>query len=262
MNVRSQATISYAYALGNVRVKSMTTSNVVSTQIRTVGLLAKKTSSSEFFRPHDVIAYNIIIQNPGNSTANDIIVSEDMKHQKFIDSSLKYSLIDEGKVGVKFRQEENNLILEIPELKGGAVLIISYQTEIEEIDDISVNLKNASNISCREVLPFASNKVSVVQKYAKLTCEKKTVDYTYLDSDICYQLLIRNVCNTEAVDVEIIDQLPFTFELQKTPDAITINKQNADIFVFDRDSHILRLMVDKIDANSNVDILIKGKIVK
>jgi len=262
MNVRSQATISYAYALGNLKIKDIATSNVVNTEVRTVSLLAKKTASSEFFKPLDVITYNIIITNPGNSSANKVVINDDLFHQKLVDDSFKYFFLDDSEVKVKLKTNDNNLIFEIDELKPNAVCVILYQVMIDAIDELCVDLRNSSNIYSKEILPFATNKLDIKQRFAKIECLKKTVDYTYLNTDISYLITLKNIGNTDAIDIEVIDQLPQTFELQNTPDAITINNENVDIFTIDDKTNILKFIVDKIEPSSTVEAIIKGRIVK
>lgn len=262
MNVKSQATISYAYALGNLKIKNITTSNVVNTEIRSVNLLAKKTASSDYFKPLDVITFNIIITNPGNSSATNVVINDDLFHQSYIEGSFKYLFLDDSKTKVSMKINENNLIFEITELKPNDVCVISYQVVIDDIDELCVDLRNTSNVYSKEVLPFTTNKLDLKQRYAKIICEKKTVDFTYLNTDLNYLVKIKNTGNVDAIDLEVVDQLPKTFELSKTPDAITVDKKNIDIFVVDKETNTLKFIIDKVEAGKTVEAVIKGKIVK
>lgn len=51
MNVRSQASIAYAYAVGNLKIKSIAYSNVVNTVVCEVDLLAKKSRMRSISSP-------------------------------------------------------------------------------------------------------------------------------------------------------------------------------------------------------------------
>lgn len=261
MNVSSQATISYAYALGSLKIKNITTSNVVNTEVRTVNLLAKKTANTEFFKPNDIITYNIVITNPGNSNANDVVINDDLFHQKFVEGSFKYLFLDDSKSKIALKVNENNLIFTIDTIKPGEVCVISYQVIIDDLEEVCVDLRNSSNIYSKEVQPFITNNLNLIQKYAKIECSKKTVDYTYFNTDLSYLINLKNTGNTAAIDIEVIDQLPKTFELSaKNP--IMIGKQSIDIFVFDKETNILKFIIDKIDPNASIEVVIKGKIVK
>lgn len=262
MIVRSQASVSYAYSLGNLKINNIINSNAVDTEIRTVKLLGKKTANSEFFRPNDVITYNLVLTNTGNSVANHVTVNDELNHQKMVEGSFTYSFLENSKSVVKMKVSDNNLLFEIDELKPYEVCIISYQAIINDIDDISVNLQSSSSIYSKEVPPIATNKLNLKQRYAKIECEKKCVDYAYLNTEICYHLVLKNIGNAPAFDIEITDQLPQTFELAKAPDAITINDKSQDIFAYDKKTRILKLYIDKMEPQDKTNIVIKGKIIK
>jgi uncharacterized repeat protein (TIGR01451 family) len=259
MNVKSQATIAYAYALGSLKIKSITTSNIVSTEVRTVDLLAKKIASTEYFKPEDIITYSIIITNPGNSKATDVIITDSLFRQSFVQDSFRYLFLDESKADIKLSINDDNLVFEISELKAHAVCVLTYQVIVDEIEEICLDLRNCTSIASKEVQPFATNKLNLKQRYAKIECLKKTVDHVYLNSDINYEITLSNKGNIEAIDLEVIDQLPSTFELD-SKDAITINDEPCDLYAFDKSTHILKLIIDKVDPFSTVKILIKGKI--
>jgi uncharacterized repeat protein (TIGR01451 family) len=262
MNVKSQATIAYAYTLGNLKIRSITTSNVVSTEVRTVDLLAKKIASTEYFKPADVITYSIIITNPGNSKATNITINDELFRQSFVKDSFRYLFLDDSKADIKLTINDNNLIFEIDELNPHAVCVLTYQVTVDEIEEICLDLRNCTSVSCKELTPFALNKFDIKQRYAKIECTKKTVDHVYLNSDIAYEIMITNKGNVEAVDLELIDQLPQTFELNHSQDAITINNENCDIFAFDKNTHLLKMIIDRVEPFSAVKVVIKGKITK
>lgn len=262
MDVKSQATVIYAYAQGNLKVKSISTSNVVNTEIRTVDLLAKKTSNIEFFKPLDVITYHIIITNPGNSTATNVVVKDEICHQKYLNDSFKYLFLDDSKIDVKAIPNEKGITFEIAEIKPGGVLVMSYQAMVDELEDISLDIRNTSNVYSKEVQPFTTNSINIKQQYAKLEVLKKAVDFTYLNTDINYLISIKNIGNVVARDVEVIDQLPLTFELDKSKDAITIDNQAVEKFNLDKKSNSLKLLIDQIEPHSTVQVAVKGRIVK
>lgn len=262
MIVRSQASVSYVYSLGNLKINNLVNSNTVDTEIRTVKLLGKKIASNEFFRPNDVMTYSLILTNTGNCPANKVILEDKLIHQKMVEGSFTYSFLEKSKSVVKALRDGEKLTFEIDELKPYEICIISYQTVIDDIRDITVDLESSSSISSNEISPIPTNKLNIKQRYAKIECEKKCVDYAYLNTDISYHLILENKGNTTAYDVEISDQLPLTFELGRSPDAITVNKECLDIYTFDTKTGLLKIYIDKINAREKVDIVIKGKIIK
>lgn len=261
MNVVSQAKISYAYAIGNLKIKSITSSNLVSTEVRSVELLAKKTVSSENFKPNDIISYTLVIQNPGNTALTDVLVNDDLFHQYYIEDSFKYMFMDDSDNEIKLSKNENNLIFEIPYLKANAVAIITYKVEIDSIEEVSMDIRNVANIQSKEVKPFKTNTLDLKQRFAEIKCSKKCVDYTYFNTDLSYIITLKNIGNLDAIDIEVIDQLPITFALD-TKKPISINNNEIDIFTHDKDSGILRFIVEKVPAFSEVEVVIKGRIVK
>ncbi|NLD27056.1 MAG: DUF11 domain-containing protein [Acholeplasmataceae bacterium] len=262
MNVKSQATIAYAYALGNLKIRSITTSNVVSTEVRTVDLLAKKIASAEYFRPGDVITYSIILTNPGNSKATNITINDELFRQSLVKDSFRYLFLDDSKADIKLTINDNNLVFEVDEVNPHAVCVLTYQVTVDEIDEICLDLRNCTSVSCKEVNPFALHKFDIKQRYAKIECLKKTVDHVYLNSDIAYEIIITNKGNVEAVDLELIDQLPQTFELDHSKDAITIDNVECDIFTFDKNTNLLKLIIDRVEPFASVKVIVKGKITK
>ena len=262
MNVKSQATVTYAYAQGNLKVKSISTSNIVSTEIRMVDLLAKKTANMEAFKPNDVITYHIIINNPGNYSATNVLVTDELIHQTYLKDSFKYLFLDESKTEVKATVKDKEIVFEIDELKPNGVCVLMYQASFDDILDINIDIKNTSNIRSKEVQPFSTNTLNMKQQYAKLEIVKKAVDYTYLNTDISYLITIKNVGNIVANEVEVVDQLPYTFELDKSKEAITVDNQNIDKYQLDKKTNTLKLIIDKVEPNANVLVVVKGKIVK
>ena len=53
MNVKSMARVKYSYNLDGINLTGVTTSNIVNTEIRKMGLVARKFSSSEFYKNGD-----------------------------------------------------------------------------------------------------------------------------------------------------------------------------------------------------------------
>lgn len=262
MIVRSQASVSYAYSLGNLRINNITSSNAVDTEIRTIKLLGKKTASSEFFRPGDAITYNLIITNTGNYTANNVQVEDELVYQKLIEGSFTYAFLENSKSEVKLTAKEGVLLFEIDELRPYEVCVISYRAVVDNIRDTAIDLRSAPTIKSREVSASQTGELLIKQRYAHIECEKKCADFAYVNTEISYLLTLKNTGNTAAYDIEITDQLPQTFELSKEPDAITFNKLNLDIYAFDQKTRLLKIYIDKMEPKETAEIVIKGKIVK
>jgi len=261
MNVFSQAKVSYAYSVGNLKIRNITNSNVVATEVKSVELLAKKIASQAYFKPNDIITYTLVLQNKGSTPVTDVVVNDDLYHQKYVLDSFQYLFLDDTKSDIKISITENNLIFEIPKIEANSTLIITYQVEIDNIEELSVDILNIANIHSKEVKPFQTNTIDLKQRYAKLECIKKCVDEAYFNTDIKYSIILKNTGNLDAIDIEVVDQLPKTFKLDsKKP--ITINNNLVDIYTFDEENKILKFIVDKVEKNSEVEIIIKGKIVK
>lgn len=261
MNVVSQAKVSYAYSVGNLKIRNITNSNLVTTEVRSVELKAKKVASQNFFKPNDIITYTLVIQNPGNTKVTDVVVNDDLYHQKYIEDSFNYLFLDDSKTEINITINENNLIFEIPEINANATLVITYQVEIDSVEEISMDILNIANIHSKEIKPFKTNTIDLKQRFARIECEKKCVDYTYFDTDLSYSILLKNLGNLDAIDLEVVDQLPKTFELDKSK-PITINNNEIDIYTFDEDTRVLKFIVDKVEANGEVEVIIKGRITK
>lgn len=262
MNVRSQATVAYAYALGNLKIKSITHSNVVNTLVQEVQLLAKKIANTDFFKPGDVITYSIIITNPGNTKATKISISDDLNYQSFIKDSFRHLFLDDTVADIKLNIRDNNLVFEISELKPKDVCVITYQVVADKVEEICLDLRNCTSVQSKEIKPFTTNKLDIKQRYAKIECTKKTLDHVFLNSDIEYEIIITNKGNVEAIDLEVIDQLPAPFELSKSDDAITVNGKNIDIYAYDKDTNILKMIVDRVLPYETIKVLVKGRITK
>lgn len=262
MNVKSQASIAYAYTLGNLKIKNITYSNVVNTVVREVELLAKKISNTEYFKPGDVITYNIIITNPGNTKATKVCITDDLAHQTYVKDSFRYLFLDDTVADIKMNLKENGLIFEIDELKPKDVCVLSYQAVVDKVEEICLDLRNCTSIKSKEVKPFTTNPVDIKQRYAKIECTKKALDLVLINSDIEYEIIITNKGNVEAVDLEVIDQLPFTFELDQGEEAITVNGKSVDIYAFDKETHILKFIIERVLPHETVKVLVKGRITK
>jgi uncharacterized repeat protein (TIGR01451 family) len=154
------------------------------------------------------------------------------------------------------------LIFEIQELNPYDVCILTYQAIVDQIEEICLDLRNCTSVQSKEVQPFTTNKIDIKQRYAKIECKKKTLDHVFLNSDIEYEIILTNKGNVEAIDLEITDQLPSTFELNEAEDAITVNGENVDIYAFNKETHILKLIVEKVDPYETIKIVVKGRITK
>ena len=262
MNIKSQATIYYAYDLDGTSFKNVATSNTLTTPLKVASLFAKKIANTSYFKPGDIITYTIIVNNASSFKATNIKIKDKLDNQTLLPSSFNfYYLKDEGK-NVEFTNEKQKLEFTISEMDSQSVCIISYKSKVNEDIDINKEIKNQSVISSDEVKDFKTNSIDLKQKYAKVVCEKSILnDYAYLNTNLTYKIIVKNIGNYEAKDLEIIDQLPETFKLS-LDDAVTINNKTISNYFYNEEKCILTIPLDFLDAQEEATILINGSIVK
>ena len=76
MNIKSQATIYYAYDLDGTSFKNVATSNTLTTPLKVASLFAKKIANTSYFKPGDIITYTIIVNNASSFKATNIKIKD------------------------------------------------------------------------------------------------------------------------------------------------------------------------------------------
>ena len=262
MNIKSQATIYYAYDLDGTSFKNVATSNTLTTPLKVASLFAKKIANTAYYKPGDIITYTIVVNNASNFKATNIKIKDKLDNQTLLPSSFNfYYLKDEGK-NVEFNSEKQKLEFTISEMESQSVCIITYKAKVNEDLSLDKEIKNVSTISSDEVKDFKTNSLDLKQKYAKVTCEKSILnDYAYLNTNLTYKIVVKNIGNYKATNIEIVDELPETFKLSKE-NAVLINDTETKNFSFDEGTCILTIPLESLDAESEISILINGSIVK
>lgn len=257
MNVKSQATITYAYTLGGVDVKSVAVSNVVNTQIRTTELLVKKLVSSEYYKPEDYLTYTIVITNDGNYEARNISIVEQLDDQQLIPETFSYHFMRESDNSVvNYNYNDNVLTLQLSTLAPHAIAILSYRVKVSATLDLSKEISTQTTVKSDEVNEFSPNTYRLKQGYAKVECLKTAInDYAYLNTDLTYKLVLNNVGNIKANNVVVTDQLPETFELYEV-----VNGDTAINFEYENNN--LQFVISEILPDEELVVYVKGKIVK
>lgn len=257
MEVKSMAKVKYSYNLDGINLTGLSQSNIVNTEVRKLGITVKKLSNSEFYRPNDIISYTIILTNTGNFRTNNVVIEDDITNQNYILSSLKfYSLGKDLKNSLIEELQNNKLILKIPFIDPNEIYVITYRTIIgPDIEKINSSLSLISD----EIKEKEQSEVSLTQGYAQIECIKNVSNnITYLNSDLSYILKIKNNGNISAFNVEVFDELPITYELDKT-NPVTINNLLID---YQYQNNILNFTIPEIKPNNDIEVLINGRIIK
>ena len=214
MDVKSMARVKYSYNLNGINLTGATTSNVVSTEVRKVGLCARKFASSEFFKAGDIMSYNVVISNTGTNITKNIVLKDKITNQDLIPNTLKYCLLDNNSnLDVTYEYDNNSITINIPSLDSHNICIVSYKTIMgNNAEDANSEL----SISSDDVSEFDIVPVSIKKGFARIECTKKVNDnYTYLNSNLTYELTLKNTGNISAYNVEVFDELPQTYELDE-----------------------------------------------
>jgi len=257
MNVKSMARVKYSYNLDGINLTGVTTSNVVSTEVRKVGLLARKFASSDFFKAGDIMSYNLVVSNTGTNITNNIIITDSISNQDLIPNTLKFCLLDNNsKLDVTYDYNDGVITINIPSLDSHNICIISYKTIMGSNAE---SAKSKLTIESDDVEKINTKDLELKQGYARIECYKKVNDnFTYLNSNLTYELILKNTGNVSAYNVEVFDELPQTYELD-----------NDNPIVYDDlslpytyENNILSFNLPEVPANQEVTVLINGKIIK
>ena len=257
--LKSQATVFYAYTVGNSQIKSISKSDVSLFNLKDIDLLTKKFIDNNYYKPNDIVSFTIIISNIGSSKATNLIINDDLEGISILENSIKVSSLKNKNIDFNFSLKNSSLIIEVPYLDIKDTLYITYQAQITTEESI---YSSSSFIYSDEATPIETNKVQLEKKYASLTVSKRTpTSYVYYNTDINYSIIVENEGNVEARDVEVVDELPTTFILrEKAP--IFVNNTEVTDYDFDVNTHKLTIKLDKIPSSSKNEIIIHGKIIK
>lgn len=257
MNVKSMARVKYSYNLDGINLTGVTTSNIVNTEVRKMGLLARKFSSSEFYKTGDIISFNIVVSNTGNYHTNNIILEDTIVGQELIPSTVKYYLLDDDKdLDVSYEILDNLLKIKIPKLDGHNICVISYKTIIStNLQSIKSELKLYSD----EIEEIVSKPFDLKQGFARIECYKKVNDnVTFLNSNLTYELTLKNTGNISAYNVEVYDELPSTYSLDLSNPVI----YDGNRLDYELNNNILTFALPEVPAQSEVTVLVNGRITK
>lgn len=252
--LKSQANVYFNYTVGTSVIKSMSSSNVSKVNLRDVNLLSKK----YFYREGSNITFSIIISNIGSYKAEKLVINDDLEGLVFIEDSLRVSTLKEGEIDYYYNVNENSLIIETEHLNELDALYINYHAKLTSPNSI----KTSAIIYSDNLTPIETNDVEIESGQAELILSKKSAcDYTYVNADLTYLMTLENVGSLEAYDVEVVDNLPNTYQLNEE-NPILINGNPYSNFTFDELNHILKINFKIIVPQSKIEIKIIGKIVK
>lgn len=262
MNVKSQATIYYSYDLEGTSFKSVSTSNTLSTPLKIASFFAKKIANTNYFKPGDIITYTIVINNASNFKVTNISIKDLIDNQIFIKDSLHYYYLNQEGKDVSYLIDNEKLEFRVEELLPSTVLIISYKAKAKENLELYEELQNYSKITTNEGNEISITDLNLTQKYAKVICEKSVLnDYAYLNSSLTYKIVVKNIGNYKATDLEVVDELPETFRLSKE-NPIFINGKETQDYTFNNEKSILTIPFEILDPLDEIEIIINGSIVK
>jgi uncharacterized repeat protein (TIGR01451 family) len=211
-NIKSRATLSYAYNLGDVVVRNVTNSNFVQPEYREVAIKVRKFANVEYYKPGDIITYTLVLTNVGTYEANNVTIREDLPYQVLIKESIKLRNLNEQ--SFVFKDDLNSVNFVLDHFAPNNTIYITYQTIVDEIVDINYNITTSAQLTIDDEVVLNSNPVAISLKYARLVCEKKTVEVIYPNKSFEYLITIENIGNEKAVDLEISDQLPESYVLE------------------------------------------------
>lgn len=256
MNVKSMARVKYSYNLDGINLTGVTTSNIVNTEIRKMGLVARKFSSSEFYKNGDILSFNIVVSNTGNYFTNNIFIEDTIEGQELIPSTVKYYSLDENAdLNVTYETSDDILKIKIPTLKEHDVCIISYKTIVNSNAQV---IKSTLKLYSDDIEEIVSTPFNLKQGYAKIECFKKVNDdVTFLNSNLTYALTLKNSGNISAYNVEVYDELPSTYILDRESPIIYDGKH----IDFELNNNILTFSLPEVPAQSELTVFINGKIV-
>ncbi|HEY8444732.1 MAG TPA: hypothetical protein VIK94_01235 [Bacilli bacterium] len=252
-NTKTRAIVNYNYSLGDMIVQGRTNSNAVNPTIREVLVKIKRFADTQFFKPGDIVTYNIILTNEGNYPAEEVIVHEDINRQKLVDGSVKLSCIESAQP-FKFIKRDNQLEFIISNLQPHRSLYITYQTVVDEYEEEYDNLTSTSTVTVDNNNTLKTDPVVLTKKFAKILCDIEEIDVVYPNKPYDYKINLENIGNEVATDVEVKTLLPDDYEIEK----VLIDDEEQNIYVVD--DNILKLIVDKVEPHKKKQIKIVGLI--
>lgn len=252
--LKSQANVYFSYTVGTSAIKSMSSSNVSTLNLRDVSLISKK----YFYQEGSNIIFSIIISNVGTYKADKLVINDDLEGLEIILNSLKVSTLKEGNIKYVSLLKENSLIIETDHLNELDALYINYHAKV----NANERIKTSAIIYSDNMMPIETNHIEIESGQAEIIISKKTAcDYTYYNTDLTYLMNLENIGTLEACDVEVVDSLPTTFKLNEE-NSILINEIPTKNYIFDEINHILKIYLPVVKAKESLEIKINGKIVR
>lgn len=252
-NLKCRATLSYAYHLGDIVVQNVTNSNFVQPELREINIRVRKFANTSYFKPGDIISYTIVISNDGSSDAKNIIIKEPLKYQSLIKESIKIRSIDE-KV-ILYEESKDEVTFTLESLSSLSTIYLTYQTIIDEIIDIAYNISASSKVITEDT-KIESNKVELMQRFARIICEKKTDTIIYPNKPFAIEIVIENVGNEKAVNLDLVDQLPDRYCLHE----LYIDKEQVTNYLIEGNN--LKYFLGEIEPFSKKVVTLVGLIKK
>ena len=114
--LKSQATVFYAYTVGNSQIKSISKSDVSLFNLKDIDLLTKKFIDNNYYKPNDTVSFTIIISNIGSSKATNLIINDDLEGISILENSIKVSSLKNKNIDYNFSLKNSSLIIEVPYL--------------------------------------------------------------------------------------------------------------------------------------------------
>lgn len=250
-NTKTRSTVNYNYNLGDLIVQGKTVSNYVKPLIREVQVKIKRTADKKFYKPGELITYQIMLTNEGNFPAEEVLVHENLKGQTLVDGSVKLVSFENAQP-FKFIKRDDEIEFIILNLKPNSTLYIEYQTQIDSEE--KNELKSTSIVTVDSVNKIKPDPVVLTKKFAKIICEIESIEVVYPNKPYKYLINLENVGNEVATEVEIKTLLPDDYELDK------VYIDNKELTVYVIDDNILKLIVDKVEPYSKKQITIVGLI--
>lgn len=183
------------------------TSTTSTTQTSYASVTTDKSVSPEFANVGDVLTYTITLQNSGNASANNVVITDPVPAgTTFVAGSVT------GATGTP-------PTLNVATIPAGGTVVVTYQVKIENgIPSTNPVLNTASTSYTYTVDPSNLNGVSAVSNSNTIGAQVnsasfkfvKTADKTvaYLGDVITYQISMTNTGNVPANNVVITDPIP------------------------------------------------------
>lgn len=253
-NIKTKSIVNYKYAVGDTIVHGSTSSNYVEPFLRDVIISIKKDCDHNYFKPGDILTYDILVANSGTYLAEFININEEIKNQTLIVDSIKLSSLEN--IDFKYQDAIDGIDFIIKSLNPNETVHIVYQTIVDEIIDPKQNITSISEVEVDDQDLFYTKPIELEQKYARIICEAETIPFIYPNKVYQYILTITNVGNTIAEDVEILSQLPNAYALE----SINIDDDICDISTLSDD--VVKFIIGSIEADESKTVIITGRIQK